>query len=240
MQIAAFRICPDKDETRVKDDSQYNFWNGDFAQEYEQFNYGHTATGYVMARSHRLIERPYGPSVKFVRVLEVGAGSGVHVKYVRHAFDEYWVTDANTEMLKQADNDTAKRIVVAVEDATKLSFENASFDRLIATHVLEHLYRPHEVLREWARVLRPGGTLSIVLPCDPGLLWRIGRSFGPRRRGQAQGIAYDYVMAREHVNSITNLVTFINYYFSEIEQYWWPNRIPLSDLNLIYAANIRI
>ena len=122
-------------------------------------------------------------------------------------------------MLKRAGKNTAKNIVVAVEDATKLSFENASFDRLIATHVLEHLYRPHEVLREWARVLRPGGTLSIVLPCDPGLLWRIGRRFGPRARAHAQGIPYDYAMAREHVNSITNLVTFINYYFSDIEQY---------------------
>ena len=47
-------------------------------------------------------------------------------------------------------------------------------------------------------------------------------------------------MAREHVNSITNLVTFINYYFSDVEQYWWPTRVPLSDINLIYAANIRV
>ena len=177
MRITKFRIYPDTDEKRVKDDSQYNLWNGDFAQEYEQFNYGHAATGFVLAKSHQLVERPYSPSVKFRRVLEVGAGSGIHVKYIRHAFDEYWVTDASIEMLKRAGKNTAKDIVVAVEDATKLSFENASFDRLIATHVLEHLYRPHEVLREWARVLRPGGTLSIVLPCDPGLLWRIGRRF---------------------------------------------------------------
>ena len=240
MRITKFRIYPDTDEKRVKDDSQYNLWNGDFAQEYEQFNYGNAATGFVLAKSHQLVERPYSPSVKFGRVLEVGAGSGIHVKYIRHAFDEYWMTDASIEMLKRAGKNTAKNIVVAVEDATKLSFENASFDRLIATHVLEHLYRPHEVLREWARVLRPGGTLSIVLPCDPGLLWRIGRRFGPRARAHAQGIPYDYAMAREHVNSITNLVTFINYYFSDIEQYWWPTRVPLSDINLIYAANIRV
>lgn len=224
----------------MKDDPLNNVWQSDFAQDYERFNYGHGIAGYVMAKSHRLIERPFGPNVKFGRVLEVGAGSGAHVKHVQHAFDEYWMTDANTEMLKEAGRDMARGIVVAVEDATRLSFENASFDRLIATHVLEHLYRPHEVLREWARVLRPGGTMSIVLPCDPGLLWRIGRCFGPRKRAHAQGIPYDYSMALEHVNAITNLVTFVNYYFSDIEQYWWPTRIPISDFNLIYAANIRI
>ena len=227
----------------MKDDPILSLWQGEYSQEYERVNYGQGVTGYVLTKSHRLVERPYGPNVKFGRVLEVGAGSGGHVKYVRHAFDEYWMTDASTEMLemlRQAGIDAAKGVIVATEDATQLSFENASFDRLIATHVLEHLYRPHEVLREWARVLRPGGILSIVLPCDPGLLWRIGRSFGPRKRGHAQGISYDYVMAREHVNAITNLVTFINYYFSDVEQHWWPTRLPLSDINLIYAANIRI
>ena len=203
----------------MKDDPPHDIWNSEFAGEYEHINYQRGIVGYVMAKSHALIERTYGPNVKFGRVLEVGAGSGIHVKYVRHAFDEYWLTDASTEMLKGIGKHNTSGIVVAAEDATRLSSENASFDRLIATHVLEHLYRPHEVLREWARVLRPGGVMSIVLPCDPGLLWRIGRSFGPRGQARTKGIPYDYLMAREHVNAITNLVTFINYYFSDIEQY---------------------
>src|SRR3546814_1644399 len=80
-----------------------------------------------------------------------------------------------------------------------------SVDRLIACHVLEHLHHPHDVLREWYRVLRKGGVLSILLPCDPGVLWRVGRMFGPRANAERAGIEYDYWMAREQDRKSTRL-----------------------------------
>ena len=58
-------------------------------------------------------------------------------------------------------------------------------------------------------------------------------------KGCTNGLEYDYVMAREHVNPITNLVTLIHYYFEDYRETWWPARIPFSDINLIYAVNIR-
>ena len=216
-------------------------WTGDYAGKYEQANYGLNLAGLVMRRSHVLLERPFGSDVHFSRVLEVGAGSGVHLNHIRHSFDEYLLTDANDKMLAtvRRTHKRPEKISIGAEDATNLSFSDASFDRLIATHVLEHLFCPHEVLREWVRVLKPGGVLSIVLPCDPGLLWRLGRNFGPRRRAKKNGLTYDYTMAREHINSITNLVALIRFYFEEIEESWWPTRVPLTDFNLIYSVNIK-
>lgn len=41
---------------------------------------------------------------------------------------------------------------------------NESFDFLIANHVLEHLTDPLGALREWHRVLVPGGRLLLTLP----------------------------------------------------------------------------
>ncbi|HSM42956.1 MAG TPA: class I SAM-dependent methyltransferase, partial [Afifellaceae bacterium] len=154
----------------------------------------------------------------------------------------YWLTDGNPNMLDKARARFGDdgRFRYQCEDATRLSFATGSFDRLIATHVLEHLVHPHEVLREWARVVRPGGTLSLVLPCDPGLAWRLGRHLGVRRRAESAGIAYDYWMAREHVNSIFNLVTFVRYYYDDYRETWWPLRVPFADLNLIYAVNLRV
>src|SRR3546814_5800995 len=105
-----------------------------------------------------------------------------------------------------SDLDRRARLRLAREDATRLSLADGSVDRLIACHVLEHLHHPHDVLREWYRVLRKGGVLSILLPCDPGVLWRVGRMFGPRANAERAGIEYDYLMAREHVNPINNLV----------------------------------
>lgn len=46
----------------------------------------------------------------------------------------------------------------------QLPFADAVFDSLIARHNLEHYVDLVEVLAEWARVLRPGGTLAVVVP----------------------------------------------------------------------------
>lgn len=40
----------------------------------------------------------------------------------------------------------------------------ASYDAVLSSHVLEHLANPLGALREWLRILRPGGHLLIVLP----------------------------------------------------------------------------
>lgn len=213
-----------------------------FEANYEALNYSGNLAARVLAHSHVLLERAFGPADRFATVLEVGAGSGQHAGTLRHRFDEYIVTDGNARMLDQARARLGgdPRFRFQVEDATRLSLADASVDRLIATHVLEHLPAPHAVLREWERVVRPGGMLSIVLPCDPGLAWRLGRLLGVRRRAERAGLEYDYWMAREHVNPIFNLVTFIDYYFSDVRATWWPLRLPSADLNLIYAANIRV
>jgi ubiquinone/menaquinone biosynthesis C-methylase UbiE len=195
-----------------------------------------------MRRGHAALEAPFGPDRHFGRTLEVGAGAGEHLGFVRHGFDEYLMTDHAEVRLKRAraalEPDLRTRVRVASEDATALSLPDASVDRLIACHILEHLYRPHDVLREWHRVLRPGGVMSVLLPCDPGLLWRFGRLLGPRARASEAGIDYDYWMAREHVNPINNLVVFIRYYFSELAEAWRPTRLPFPDVNLFYLCHV--
>lgn len=195
-----------------------------------------------MRRGHVVLERPFGPDAHFGSVLEVGAGAGEHLGFVRHRFDSYRMTDWNDVRLARARDALPAalrdRVSVGREDAATLSAPDASVDRLIACHVLEHLYRPHEVLREWNRVLAPGGTLSILLPCDPGLMWRLGRWLGPRANAERAGIAYDYWMAREHVNPIGNLVVFIRYYFRSLRETWYPTGIPATDLNLFYLCQV--
>ena len=45
-----------------------------------------------------------------------------------------------------------------------LSFQSASFDAVVCTQVLEHVASPLEVLTEFRRVLKPGGTLFLSAP----------------------------------------------------------------------------
>ena len=45
-----------------------------------------------------------------------------------------------------------------------LPFESASLDAVVASSVLEYVHEPVAVLRECARVLRPGGTVLCTVP----------------------------------------------------------------------------
>jgi SAM-dependent methyltransferase len=49
-------------------------------------------------------------------------------------------------------------------DATRLPFADATFDRIIASEVLEHIPDDTAAFRELARVLKPGGTLAVTVP----------------------------------------------------------------------------
>jgi SAM-dependent methyltransferase len=46
----------------------------------------------------------------------------------------------------------------------RLPFEDAAFDHVLCTEVLEHVPDPETLLREIARVLRPGGSLVLTVP----------------------------------------------------------------------------
>lgn len=222
-------------------DPNYDEYLKKWAALYEGKNYDEGLAGYYLGKSHEWCERAFASDAFFSRVLEVGAGTGVHLGYVRHGFDEYVMTDLNAPFLDSAARKvgTSGKVVTQSEDATALSFEDDSFDRVIGAHVLEHLPNPHQVLREWIRVLKPGGTLSIVLPCDPGVAWRLGRAVGARGKFVKAGIEYDYWMAREHINAINNLVAFIRYYFKgRLQELWRPMVVPSMDLNLFYITHI--
>ena len=49
-------------------------------------------------------------------------------------------------------------------DATRLPFQNETFDRIIASEVLEHIYNDEDALSELFRVLKPQGILAITVP----------------------------------------------------------------------------
>lgn len=89
-----------------------------------------------------------------LRVLDVGAGSDSNAK-------GYW-PDANVLTL-DADPDTHPDVL---GDLFHVPEPDASFDRILASHVLEHVEykRVNEALTELARLLAPGGELHVFVP----------------------------------------------------------------------------
>lgn len=54
-----------------------------------------------------------------------------------------------------------------------LPFDDASFDTVVCSEILEHLFRPDLLLREIFRVLKPGGRVILTVPNLHGLRNRI-------------------------------------------------------------------
>ena len=193
----------------------------------------------IITKTHALLERPFGPERSFPLIVEVGAGTLAHLPFIRHQFDRYVASDIRQSVIDGAAKRTLDpRVELLKVEGITLPFDDDTVDRLVATHVLEHVPMPHLALAEWARVVKPGGVISIILPCDPGFAWRLGRHFGPRQQAESAGLPYDYFMAREHVNSIFTLRELLRFHFPKGEHTWWPLRLPSADLNLIYAANV--
>jgi phosphatidylethanolamine/phosphatidyl-N-methylethanolamine N-methyltransferase len=213
-----------------------------WATDYDAQNYGNSLSGRILYKTHAIIENPLSNRSDLRKVLEVGTGSGVHYPFVKHDFDTYEMSDNSDFFLDTLRNRYAsdERVSVVEMNARFPNRPVDIYDRLIACHVLEHLPEPHDALRQWWSLVRNGGVISLILPCDPGVAWRLGRNFGPRSSLAKRGLPYDYIMAREHINSITNLRALIKFYFDDVDEYWRPFFVPSVDLNLIYGVNINV
>jgi ubiquinone/menaquinone biosynthesis C-methylase UbiE len=226
---------------KLNTEESWNKYKQTQSSDYEDFNYGLSLQSWTMMKSHQIIEKPFRRADYFENVLEIGAGTGSHYKHVHHSFKKYIMTDVNENMLNIArKKNRSKKCYFEKQNGRKLNFRDNSFDRLVAVHVLEHITEPHLVLAEWHRVVKDNGTISVLIPTDPGLLWRLGKHLGPRRKTISKGIAYDYVMAREHVNSCSNLVSILNHLFTAQDESWWPLKIPSVDLNLYYSFHTKV
>ena len=196
--------------------------------------------GFAMRYCHRQLEK-FNKKEKYSKVLEIGAGSELHLNYLKHDYDEYFVAEVSDYALEIYKG--VKNIKVCSYDGKKLPFVDNFFDRIIISHCLEHIIEPEKFLFEMMSKLKKSGVLSISLPTDPGLLFRLGRlyieCFTLKKKYKISTEEYRYVMATEHINSIYNLINLIRYNFKEqIEEYFLPFRIKLPDVNLFYNVHI--
>ena len=96
------------------------------------------------------------------RVLEVGCGAG-HVLDRFAAFDRTGV-DLSTTMIARARRRLGPGVPLHQADAEQLPFDDASFDVVLCTEVLEHTRNPDRVVRELMRVARPGARVVVSIP----------------------------------------------------------------------------
>lgn len=194
---------------------------------------------FFMNHSHNFLESSLPKKIKNPSILELGASDTRHMNAVKN-YSSYTLTDKNIDILSSSVKSLPDNAKFLALDATtvKASSLNKGFDRVIACNLLEHLPNPEKILFNWYDLLNDGGVISLLQPCDPGMLWRLGRNLGPRKGLKNKGINYDLLMALEHINDISNIITISKECF-ESDISYYPFKIPSWNFNLFTAIHIQ-
>ncbi|MDX6652827.1 MAG: hypothetical protein QOJ38_1608 [Solirubrobacterales bacterium] len=181
------------------------------AMEYDSkwgIDFGEIGQEQVTAKLGKALPEAETPS--FGDALEIGAGTGYFGLNLLQAgtIQRLTATDISPGMLKTL-RGTAKRLGLRAKtvrtEAEQLPFKDSSFDLVFGHAVLHHIPDLERAFGEFARVLRPGGTIAFcgepsqygdwlaALPKRGGLaiapLWR--RLVGASERSHNGGGAYD-------------------------------------------------
>jgi ubiquinone/menaquinone biosynthesis C-methylase UbiE len=169
-------------------------------------DFGDVGEAQVIAKVRKALGRGAAAETHFERSLEIGAGTGYFTLNLLRAgvIGEATCTDISPGMLA-ALAANAQRLGLDVStvptDAESLPFPNATFDLVIGHAILHHIPDLGRAFAEFARVLRPGGTVlfagepsrygdrlarvpkRVAGACAP--LWR--RALGARPAPPAEG-----------------------------------------------------
>lgn len=101
------------------------------------------------------------------KLLDAGAGEldqkvfCDHLIYVSQDFGEY-DGKGDSKGLQTKSWDTSK--IDIVSDIANIPVEDSSFDAVLCVEVFEHIPHPIDAIKEFARVIRPGGYLVLTAP----------------------------------------------------------------------------
>lgn len=144
-----------------------------------------------------------------IRVLDLGCGAG------RHAFEAYrrgahvvaldlgrddlsTTRDWLGAMAAGGEAGPGGSATVVRGDLLALPFADASFDRVIAAEVLEHIPRDEPAMAELARVLRPGGLAAVTVPrwLPERICWALSDAYHANEGGHVRIYRADELAGR--------------------------------------------
>lgn len=105
-----------------------------------------------------------------LRCLDLGCGIGETTRQLARKLDhpgKVTGVELNTDLLEAArgfSSDLKNTVAFEQGDATRLQFEDNSFDFVFARYLLMHLPDPEAVLKEMLRVCRSGGVVAVQEP----------------------------------------------------------------------------
>lgn len=95
-------------------------------------------------------------------ILEVGCGSGLHTRLYE---SQYRTTAIDlSPSLVQSARRRCQSASIYQMDAMDPAFTDDSFAAVVGTAILHHLDRPRQALKAWQRVVKPGGSITLMEP----------------------------------------------------------------------------
>lgn len=181
-------------------------------------------------------------------VLEIGASSGEHFKFVRNkaSIVRYCALDlapkiSNPDLAKQLE--ATGEVEFVVGNAEAMPFPDNMFNRSVSMCVLAHVSNPEQVFSELRRVTQKNGSIVIGMPSDPGLLNRFVKNLITYRKMKSEGIRSPrLIYAREHRNSVGNLIELAKEAFcvDSLSIKYMPFRLKSWNLNLAVILVVKL
>lgn len=103
-------------------------------------------------------------------ILEIGCGFGDLLVFLENDFQTVGI-DISKDAIKEAQKRLKRTKLVVMASQQIGRIDKDSFDTVIASHILEHLKNPQEVIKIVARLLKSKGVFFIVVP-NPDSLGR--------------------------------------------------------------------
>ena len=224
-----------------------------YKEDYEKIvNSGSWLSKWIYKKSHSTLEE-FTRGKSLTSILELGAQSDQHRKFVGHEYLLYVVSDINIELLNQNIEVTeseklprekigGKEVAFEKIDASNIPYPDNSFDRVIATCLIAHMNEPADALYEWRRVVRNGGQIDFYVALEPGMFLRLARSITHKRVKRNSKYRYDLLEYSQHKNHFPAIREFINFVFSQdqISRKFFPFKFLSWNQNLwvIYSISV--
>ena len=164
-------------ETETKN-KHTNYWtnNADlFAEIYEKksfFSKQWIVNKFLKTRTSKLLKiLELSPEMS---LLDAGCGSGVHMVIFCEKVSKVVGVDVSRKMIDLAEKILAQEAgsenwELKCCEAENLPFLESSFDCIISMGLLDYVQSIEKVLTEWARVLKPEGSIVFSVPKSPSI-----------------------------------------------------------------------
>lgn len=167
-----------------------------------------------------------------MRVLDLGCGEGRHTFEAYRRGAEVVALDLNAKDLATtaswcAAMELAGEVPVTASattvlgDLLSLPFPDASFDRVIASEVLEHIPDDVTAIAELTRVLKPGGLAAVTVPrwLPERVCWALSDEYHANEGGHVRIYKEDELSGRLREAGLT--VTGNGFAHALHSPYWW-------------------